>query len=1044
MLILLRMILLFLGPVFLFVALLPTLLSTDAGRRFVLDRLNAAGDIRLTVEKWSWGWFRAPVLEQVSLIDPERGMTVTAERLTSDRGLWRLLPLGTWNAGNLTLEKPEVTLDLMPRPRADAAKPREPSRSRDGGFFLPILDIAAHAVIREGSLRVNGQSETPFEAQQIEGQITLTSFRKPIEINGQMRIGGGTLGIGGRVQSLRALTAARGAPLAEAEALTVKLLGVDLTAVRPLLREWAGQEWVSGGKAEGAFTVTMTNLDHLTLKGGVLVTRLTVAAAGHRPSPPGDLALMTDLTYERPSLTITRFDLSAPWVRAEASGALQTAGQGKTVPIGTLRAKIAVDLAAVARDFGPALNLAKGLRVRQGVLQGTVAVQGDETALGLDAALAIADLNLTVDGQPLILKPEPSLHLKASFPYGHGPTVETLRLKAPFAELYGSGRFDSAVVKGQVNLTRFSRDFKRILHSVPPMVGSISLDLATRREKGHAAVTGFLKVSDTSVEVRPGQRLTVPLGTLKLNSRVPMKGDQPERELQDTTFDVILDKTKLAGGWKRWRPAQSGQPTVLRGFTLAADTDLHSLRKTLGGLLPPPTLRRLASWQGALVANATAEAASGVVKARMNAALRQGAARTAAGIWRVPDLRMEGTLSQSVQQPGLRCETTATGSAAFERDGETVYAEPAARLVTDFTLAADGQSVRIDTFDIRSSLIEARARGSLSDLAVRRLLQAQGDMTVDFAAVTRLLDARGIDEFTLTGKAARPFRFSAPTAGGLTTLLAEGEFSGAAFLASAKGLGLDAGPSDVNLRLAKGVLDTRYAPTLNGGRMVFVPQLRYTPDGVSLTVPEKSRLLENVKITQQMVDNLLVNLNPMFHGSKIRDGTVTLDVRHFTYRPGTDLKTGLSADLSLRFDRLSLSLGPALREVLTFLKVKEQTYTVEHLPVHLVIRDGKTHVDPIRMVVGNQPIVFSGWVAFDGSIRYLLQVPITERLTGGAGKMLKGTTISIPITGTVTKPRVDLNVLHNALGGLIKQTVGEENLQKVQSFLEQLREEFRK
>ncbi len=537
----------------------------------------------------------------------------------------------------------------------------------------------------------------------------------------------------------------------------------------------------------------------------------------------------------------------------------------------------------------------------------------------------------------------------------------------------------------------------------------------------------------------------MPLGTLKLNGRVPMKGDQPERELQDMVFDVTLDKTKLAGSWKRWRPAQGGQPAVLRGFTLAADTDLHSLRQTLGGLLPPPVLRRLTPWQGALVANATAEAASGAVKARMNAALRHGASRTETGVWRVPDLRMEGTLTQNAQQPGLRCETTATGNAAFERDGQTVYAEPAARLAADFTLAADGRSVRIDALDIRSSLLEARARGTFTDLAVRRLLQAQGDMTVDFAAVTRLLDARGIDEFALTGKAARPFRISAPTAGGLATLLAEGEFSGAAFLASAKGLGLDAGPSDVNLRLAKGTLDARYAPALNGGRLLFTPQWVCGPNGVTLTVPEKSRLLEKVKITQKMADTLLVNLNPMFRGSEIRDGTVTLDVRHFAYQPGKDLKTGLSADLALSFERLNLTLGPALREVLTLLQVKERTYAAERLPVRLIIRDGKTQVDPIRMVVGNQPIVFSGWIAFDGSIRYLLQVPITERLAGGvAGRMLKGTTLSIPITGTVTEPRPDLNVLHNALGGLIKQAVGEENLQKVQSFLEQLQKEFRK
>jgi len=1029
-------------PLFVCVALIPSLLSTDAGLKMVLAKVNAAAaPLNVSVESWSLGWFSAPVLNKVHVADVEHGLDITVSQVTSDRGLLRLLPVGVLDVGRMTLKQPAVTINLARPPQKSKPAPGE-GKKKKGFFFLPIVDVAAVLSVEDGRVKVLGHAPETFEAQQIAGTVTLESYKKPISVQGQMQVGGGTLALEGRVQSLRDLS--KGATLEQPEKLTLKLIGVDLAALRPLLQEAAGEAWVHSGVAEGVLTATIKGSDQFSVESALLITGLSVAASGQPRSPKGDLALMANVAYNQKSVSISKFEFSSPWVKAQAGGTLQ-AGTKAGVMTGSIRAKAEADLAAIARDFAPALGLSKSFKMPKGQLQANLTLAGSEKSLRVDATATTADLAMTIDGEPLVLKPAPSLVFKADFPYGQWPEVETFHLKAPFADVFGSGRFDAAVLKGKLNLTLFSRDFKRILKDAPPMVGSAYLDLTTRREDGRVAVNGFLKLSDVAAELSPGQRVVVPQGTLKVDGCVPLKEGRPAGEFQDASFELTLTNGRAAGGWKRLTPAQAGQPFVLRGFTLTGDMDMESVRQLLGGFIPAPAQRRMNAWQGRVIANVTAEAAAGAAKARMNAAARQVTAETDAGIWRVPDIRLEGTLTQSTPKGGVRCEATLAGGGTLERDGEVVFAEKAARAAADLTVASEGDRVRVDALSINSGLLDLSAQAEISQLSSRCMTEAKGKLALNFAMLASLLAAEGIDEFEMTGHEPREFQLAAPLAGGWATLVSEGEFSGAAYLASLKGLGLKAGAADISLRLSKGRLKMAYEPMLNGGKLRFVPELSTGNTAGVLSFPPQTRVLDSVALTQEMMDKLLVNLNPLFQGSTVLGGTISLDMKQCTIAPGVDPEKGVAADMTILFKQLKLELGPALRELLGMLKIKDRLYVVEQLPLHVVIRNGRVTVDPVRMVFDKQPVTLGGWVAFDGTIKYLIEVPVTEQWGVSTGaKVLKGMTVKIPVSGTIDEPRLDTGSLQSALGGLIQQAVGEQALEKVGTFLEKLQKELKK
>jgi len=1037
-----RLLLFLLVPLFLAAALIPTMLSSDAGRNWALAKVNAAvAPAQVSCGKWSLGWLRAPVLEKVGYVDAARGADIKVEQVAFDRGLLRLLPAGVLDLGVMTLKRPDIAVSLVPPVQVPQTKAGDKG-SKKGFFFLPVVDVAAVLAVENGRVKVSGRAPEPFVAEQVAGSVTLESYKKPIAVQTRMQVGGGTLALEGHVQSLKDLY--KGTALEQPERLTLKLVGVDLAAFGPLIQHAAGEPWIHSGVAEGALTAVIQGKEHGKLEGGLLVNGLSVAGAGQPRSPKGDVALMADFGYDKKVIKVAKFELSSPWVRAEASGTLQ-AGAKAGVMTGAINAQATVHLAAVARDFAPALGLSKGFKMQKGELHATFALDGSEAEMRVDAKATTADLAMTIDGEPLALKPEPSLVFKAKFPYGAWPEVETFHLKAPFADVYGSGRFDAAVVKGRLDLTRFSRDFKRMLKACPPMVGAVYLDAATKRDSGGVALTTFLKVSDVAAEFRPGQRTVVPQGTLKFAGQVPQKEGRPEKEIRAAAFDFTVGNDKIAGGWSRLVFAQKGRAPELRGFNAASDLELGNVRRLMGGFIPAAAQRRMTAWQGRVVANATAEAAGGVTKARLNAAGQQLVAGADGGVWRIPDIRLEGSLTQGGPKEGLRVEVTATGGGSLERDGETVFAEKAARVVADAVFAADGNSLRVSKLNVTSGLFDLETEAEVTELPTRCVVTAKGKAALDFGAVTRLLEAEGIDEFALTGRELREFRFASPVAGGPATVLAEGEFSGAAFLGSFKGLGLSAGPSDAAFRLSKGVLKVAYEPALNGGKLRLVPEAEVGGRDGSLGFPAKTRLLENVTLTQGMVDTLLVNMNPLFQGSTVLGGTVTLDLKSCRVARGMPPDKGVGADMDVLFKQLKLQMGPSLLELLSMIKVTEKVYEVDQLPVHVVIKDGRVHVDPVKMVIEKQPVIFSGWVAFDGTVKYLIEVPVTERLVRGtAGKLLKGAVIKIPVSGSVHEPRLDASALQNTLGSLIKSAVGEQGLEKVGSFLEKLQKELQK
>ena len=281
----LQLILFLLVPLVVLVALIPTLLSMDGGRRWVLASINKAAEpARVSFERWSLGWFRAPVLEAFSFSDPQHGIAMSAKRVAFDRGLLRLLPIGVLDLGEVTLSAPELDLDLAPPPPPAEPKARK-EKEKKGTFFLPIVDIAATLNVTGGRVAIHGGSAGRCVAEQVEGRVALTSYRKPIEVKTRAQIGGGLVALEGRIQSIRDLS--KGTETEQPERITLKAVDVDITAFAPLIQHMTGDAWIRSGKLEGALTAAIRSSKLGMIEGGLAVSQLSVrrrARSRRRPA----------------------------------------------------------------------------------------------------------------------------------------------------------------------------------------------------------------------------------------------------------------------------------------------------------------------------------------------------------------------------------------------------------------------------------------------------------------------------------------------------------------------------------------------------------------------------------------------------------------------------------------------------------------------------------------------------------------------------------------------------------------------------------------
>ncbi len=133
------------------------------------------------------------------------------------------------------------------------------------------------------------------------------------------------------------------------------------------------------------------------------------------------------------------------------------------------------------------------------------------------------------------------------------------------------------------------------------------------------------------------------------------------------------------------------------------------------------------------------------------------------------------------------------------------------------------------------------------------------------------------------------------------------------------------------------------------------------------------------------------------------------------------------ADFSAVFNVSKITLVPegALQEILNMAGLGDAPLTLDQSEITCTAAMGRIICTPLKMLVAESEMTLGGSVGFDGSLDYLLEVPVTKNLVGKEGyRILQGTTLKVPIRGNSDETVFDSDALSMAISDLLGQAAG--------------------
>lgn len=487
---------------------------------------------------------------------------------------------------------------------------------------------------------------------------------------------------------------------------------------------------------------------------------------------------------------------------------------------------------------------------------------------------------------------------------------------------------------------------------------------------------------------------------------------QTKKPVAVSKAPIAVHKLQVAATLGKWQD-QGGaftsfdiekQGVVARDILLRsslADMDIHTLRIA-------HLSQALKSWQADLSGRIDLARFNGLLPAGSSAGKRIKASGQGAFVLKADQQKRPYPVSLDLNIPKFR----------LVHAGKTIFSDKKVNIVFRSSGLLSGQNLEINTLLMNTPPLFLQAKGNMLR-AKETTIALKGKQTVDFAAVGKLI--KTYTGLALDMRGRRQQDFDVDTALGAKGL-AGGRFSSSLWMEKFSYTGIEAGPLSVPVSLAGGNLQTAVQGVLNGGRLHIDTTYHLTEKPANITMPAASRILTDVQIDRPLADGVLAKIHPLFGILASPSGSVSGMMENF-YWPVAK-KARNKARFSVVFDvsKVALDSRGVLQEVLRLLNVADQTLTLKESEITCTGQNGRIGCTPVRVLVADSEMTISGSVGMDQTLDYLLEIPITEKLIGREGaRVLEGTTIKVPIRGTLKKPDFNRNMITDTLSDLAGQ-----------------------
>jgi len=963
--------------------LVPAFMSSDKGRRLILSKINDSIAGQIDFADLSMGWFKGIKVSDLGFKDRVGQISAQVKQITTKPHYVSII-MGNLSFGETSIDQPKVHINLQNQPAVEPVVKAQPVPAK-AGYAALVMDVA----INDGNLKVTDSKARTVELSEINSKLNLRKAGRQTDFDINLAV------VGQKAEPSPIQAAGKIKPGKDKKGwtlkgtsgdLTIEVNDLDLDSLGPIF-ELAKIDVQAKGLVTADVNAVIKDGSFEDLNGSIKAKNLDVTG----PFLKGDqlktslLDVAVKLKSQQQLINIEKLQLDSDWLVAKADGMVPTTFRSWSDFLTSesdysLNADFDLNVASILSQMPNTFGIKEATKITSGKMSGNIRANRGR----LNGQANLTELAGIVEDKKLALSEPVTSRLQISSD-NKKINFDTLDISAAFAKINASGPLEKLKYNGNVDLEKLLSEFGQFVDLGPyKIAGEISEQGTLSIGKDKVTGVGSAQVKNLSITSTDGVTAQEPMADMKFAFAL-------DRQTKILTFDSLQANASL------------GQVNIERAVypigpepKVPMNLDISAKNVDLGKVKPFAVLFASLPKETQL---------AGIAESKISVS---------------SDKKIYKITTDSTKIKALKL--TSPGKKPFEASE--------ASLSFRAEVNPEEKSVNIKELQLESPQIKIRkGEFNQSTDAGKTKLSGRAECEYDWSAVSAVAAPYLPEGLTLQGKRKDDINFVSEYPSVQADKLMANLTAGAKFGFERAGyMGLDFGPTDVDIKMQKGLLNIPpFVTTVNEGQFNFAGQADFRLEPATLKITKPLQLMKDIKINDQTTKELLRYVNPIFADAVNVSGIANFSCEQLIIPFSAAAKKQTEVIGTISMSKVRLQASDLLGQILTAAGTSARGADITIRPTKFVLRDGFLRYDDMQMDVGDNPVNFKGVIGLDKSLDMTITLPYTAvGRTIRIGQETSSQRIQVPLKGTIDKPQLDLGKL---LEGQLRQQL-EDQLRK--------------
>ena len=959
--------------------LVPALVSSGKGRQIILAKINSSIAGETDFVNLSMGWLKGIKVSDFSFNDNAGQISVQVKEIATKPHYGSLLT-GNLSLGQTLIDKPNVEINLkeLKAQKSGSPGPKPPAGKAIQPIVLPVKRM--ELVLNDGNVKVTDPKSGTVELSRINSKLNLLPPGQ--QTNFELSMAVAQAGKTSQIQVAGTITPKQqtGWSLKGTSGnLTVDVNDLDLESLGPIFA-LAGLDIQAEGLVGGRATGQIKDGQLEDLNAGINAKNLQITGAelkGDRLQTSG-LDINVKLNQQTEAINIDNLQLKSDWASVTASGIVPTTFKSLDDLLDAksnynLKGTFNCDLAAVSSQMPKTLGLKEGMQLTSGQLNGNVETSSKAGGQKqIQANAIITALEGTVDGKKIALSQPLEAEAQISSDKA-GINFDKIDVSASFAKINCAGSAKSLKYSAEADLAKLQAELGQFIN-----IGQYQMS-------GEILETGQISIEENRIAASGSGTIK----NLRLSSEEGLSASEPMANIE---FAVNMDR--------------------------------ENNLVTVNSVIANASLGRFSVKNGIVPLGAESAAPLSLTISANNVNFEKVRPFAVMFASFPKDMQLAGiadsiiSVSSEKKTYKITTDSTKIKGLKLSSPGKKPFEPNEVALAFEAEIDPEQKAINVKTLQLESPQIKI-TKGQFSQVSKdgKTTLQGQADLEYDWSVVSTVAAPYLPEDLSLQGKRKDSVSFTSEyPADQSDKLLSNLNAKANVGFEKAAYMGLDFGPTDINVQVQNGLLNIApFATTVNEGQFNFAGGADFKQAPSLFKAAKPMQIVKDIKINDATTKKLLRYVNPIFGDAVNVSGIANFNCEQLAIPLSAEAKNDTVVIGTISISELKLQASDLLGQILSVSGGASGTVLTIH-PTKLVLQKGVLRYDNMQIDVGNNPINFKGSIGLDKSLDMTVTLPYTTTgRTARTDRETSGARITLPLKGTVDKPQLDTGKLAEIL-----------------------------